>query len=274
MKFEEIKNKIKNLGNLKSLQEVKDTGLRVVKNTKTSEYWLIESEFLQSVIKSPRESETIQINPDNLRFRLIICHKDRKNLEKSFLIKYIEWGEKGDFNKRPSTENRIRWWDLGNREKCLFIVPCSFNDSFKVFENKNVLVDKRMYEGFCDSKKILVVLNSFLFPLMMELGTRVGLGEGLLDVTVEEVQKIRIVNPLLIREDITIPRRRIGNVFEEVRIDPKHPIREQEPKPLPDRKLLDDTVFDILGLTEDERKEVYWAVCELVQNRLQKANSI
>lgn len=54
-----------------------------------------------------------------------------------------------------------------------------------------------------------------------------------------------------------------------------HPsIREQKPNPPPDRKALDDIVFDILGLTEDERNEVYWAVCELVENRLDKARSV
>ena len=43
---------------------------------------------------------------------------------------------------------------------------------------------------------------------------------------------------------------------------------------MPDRKALDDIVFDALGLTEEERKEVYWAVAELVQNRLKKAKSV
>jgi hypothetical protein len=59
---------------------------------------------------------------------------------------------------------------------------------------------------------------------------------------------------------------------------------------LPDRILrgrsgkeaLDDVVFDALGLTEAERKpakqmadwDVYWAMCELVQNRLKKARSV
>jgi hypothetical protein len=41
-------------------------------------------------------------------------------------------------------------------------------------------------------------------------------------------------------------------------------------------------VFDALGFTEAERKsakliagrKVYWAVCELVQNRLKKARSV
>ncbi len=43
---------------------------------------------------------------------------------------------------------------------------------------------------------------------------------------------------------------------------------------LPDRKALDDIVFDALGLTEEERKEVYWAVAELAKNRLEKARSV
>jgi len=40
------------------------------------------------------------------------------------------------------------------------------------------------------------------------------------------------------------------------------------------RKALDDIIFGILGITEDERREVYWAVCELVKSRLQKARSV
>jgi hypothetical protein len=37
---------------------------------------------------------------------------------------------------------------------------------------------------------------------------------------------------------------------------------------------LDEVVFKLLGLTENEQLEVYQAVVELVKNRLAKANSI
>jgi len=43
---------------------------------------------------------------------------------------------------------------------------------------------------------------------------------------------------------------------------------------LPDRKELDDIVFDALGLTEEICKEVYWSVAELVKARLDKAKSV
>jgi hypothetical protein len=49
---------------------------------------------------------------------------------------------------------------------------------------------------------------------------------------------------------------------------------EQKPNSLPDGEAPDDIVFDILGLTEDERNEIYWAVCELLKNRLEKAKSV
>jgi len=66
----------------------------------------------------------------------------------------------------------------------------------------------------------------------------------------------------------------VGSIFDDCGIDPNKPIREQEPNPLPDRAELDNIIFDELGLTEEERKEVYWAVCELVKQRLEKARSL
>jgi len=37
---------------------------------------------------------------------------------------------------------------------------------------------------------------------------------------------------------------------------------------------LDNIVFDALNLTQEERKEVYRAVCRLVWNRISKARSV
>ena len=52
-------------------------------------------------------------------------------------------------------------------------------------------------------------------------------------------------------------------------------ICEQKPNfLLSNQNVLDAIIFGIFGLTEDERKEVYWAVCELVKNRLEKARSV
>jgi hypothetical protein len=36
---------------------------------------------------------------------------------------------------------------------------------------------------------------------------------------------------------------------------------------------LDDEIFDEIGLTPEERNEVYWSLAELVKQRLDKAGS-
>jgi len=103
-----------------------------------------------------------------------------------------------------------------------------------------------------------------------------------LKLQVYEIANLNILSPLIfenkknsIEKNINkISIRDIKNIFIEIGFDPDKPIREQVSNPLPDRKELDDIVFDIIGLTEDERKEVYWAVAELVQNRLKKAKSV
>jgi len=42
----------------------------------------------------------------------------------------------------------------------------------------------------------------------------------------------------------------------------------------PDRRALDEVVFDVLGLTAGEREAVYEAVVNLVRARLEKARSV
>lgn len=37
---------------------------------------------------------------------------------------------------------------------------------------------------------------------------------------------------------------------------------------------LNDIIFCAIGLTKEERKEVYWSVAELVKTRLEKARSV
>jgi hypothetical protein len=113
---------------------------------------------------------------------------------------------------------------------------------------------------------------------------RSNFGGGLLKIQTNEIANLLILNPRIFNNRInlldvnklflSIGNRNIKSIFYELGFDLTKPIREQQPNPLPDRKALDDVVFDALGLTEEERKEVYWATAELVKNRLDKARSV
>ena len=91
-----------------------------------------------------------------------------------------------------------------------------------------------------------------------------------------EVKNSLIVNPDLLPNNYNFSLRELHSIFTECGINPKSdiPIEEQEPNPLPDRAELDNIVFDALGLTAEERKEVYRAVCRLVWDRISKAGSV
>lgn len=84
MKFSEIKHKIKNLGYFKSLKEIKDAGLRIVKNSKTGDYWLIEARLLQPISSPIHEfvefSGYIHDNNTGDEFPEVLFIKSIKNL--------------------------------------------------------------------------------------------------------------------------------------------------------------------------------------------------
>lgn len=136
-----------------------------------------------------------------------------------------------------------------------------------------------------DRKTVCAILNSSFSLLLTEIIGRKNLGGGLLTFYGYELEKMYIVNPSnfssvmlsnLLKHYNEIKVRVIKSIFEECGINPTSevPIDEQEPNPLPDRLELDKIVFDALELTENERKEVYRAVCRLVWNRISKAESV
>ena len=78
--------------------------------------WEIEEEFLKPVIKSPRECKNIRVDPNQLQFKLFMCHVDKATLAGTATLEYIKWGESQGFHQRPSCRGRARWWDLGKRD--------------------------------------------------------------------------------------------------------------------------------------------------------------
>lgn len=241
--------------------------------------WGIEKEFLKPVFKSPRESKTILLNFKNLSLKVFDCRKTKEELMKTNALKYINWGEKQGFNKNPTCASRNYWWWLPNLESNIFM-QMSFNDVFKFwYSNTKIKCDARLYTISLESKIDAFILNSTVSAFFIEMYGRANLGEGALDFKVYEAENILILDSKNIKyvENKIIDNffsRNILSILEELGFDKTKPIRSQKPNPLPDRKALDDIIFDALGLTQAERKEVYYSVCELVQNRLNKARSV
>lgn len=272
-------------------------------NNNDVQRWGIEDKFLKNVITSPQESKKIDITNLNTAYKVFVCHEDLNTLLGSNALKYIKWGERAEieikrggskgrrvngYQTLETTKNRIRWYDLGSEHYPDLVWNYLHADISKVFYNgKKNLVNNVLYEiTFKDSNfaKIACLLqNSTLENLIINIHGRTNYGEGVLSLAVFEVKNIPVINPKYLSskdrstlENVynSFTKRELKSIFEECGIDPRKLIREQEPNPLPDRKKLDDIIFNMLSLTNEERKEVYWGVCELVQNRLKKAESV
>ena len=109
---------------------------------------------------------------------------------------------------------------------------------------------------------------------MLELFGRRNLGLGALDIEKPELKKLPVLDKNINFKNSNFFKREIKTIYDELGFDRTMPIREQEPNPLPDRAKLDNIIFDELGLTRNERKEVYWTICELVKQRQEKAKSL
>ena len=156
-------------------------------------------------------------------------------------------------------------------ERIFFIEGGDFfvNDSFFIGQ----LHDQRKL------RNTIIALNSTLSLLFVELRGRKGQGGGVLTFYGPEFTGHRVIDPSLldgIDDSVyeSLVTRDILDVYGECGFDKSLPFREQVPNPPRDRKAIDDHVFDILGLDEDERKEVYWTLCESVQNRNIKSKSV
>jgi len=293
--LEKGKNKLVKLGDIADVRFGIKTGVNeffYLSETRIKE-WEIEEEFIRPVIKSPRECRSILVNPKDLKYKIFICNKNKEDLKGTNALKYIEWGEKLEIIVKQgrdegkiikgvqnisSVKGRSSWYSLGSDFGANMFIQMTFNDSFPFYcADDAILADARLYEiknKEGEWKDLCLSLNSTLSVLFMELYGRANLGEGALDFKVYEAKNILLANIKNLNDKISFRMPR--SIFEECGIDIKSdtPIEEQEPKPLPDRAELDRVVFDTLGLTKDERKELYRAVCRLVWNRISKARSV
>ncbi|MEJ5225166.1 MAG: hypothetical protein WHV44_11975, partial [Anaerolineales bacterium] len=171
-----------------------------------------------------------------------------------------------------------------SRVKADMLFPRTFDNVHLVLWNKNrAAIGKEFYRIIAENRNpriLALILNSTFSILQRELIGLHNLGGGAIKFSSSDVGLFILPDlPEYLLDSSTLDsflNREINDVFKECGIDPQSgiPISEQEPNPLPDRKVLDDIVFDALGLTGEERKEVYRAVCQLVWERISKARSV
>lgn len=231
----------------------------------------IEKQFLKKVFKSPKDSESIKINPNDLNSYILLCDKSKKELSKDKyfnILKYIEWGEKQKtkdnikWNEVPTVIVRKYWYNVVEREPFDFFTVGFVDKRFMVFINNlkvcsnDVLFEWRIFNQR-KKKNLLRFLNSSLFYLFLEVNGRINLGDGVLKIIIPDLDNLLVINENNIEIELPeLKNRNIKSIFDEV--------KEK------DRNILDTEILKSLGLNPKEYlSRLYDGLCIMVKERLE-----
>ncbi len=272
----------------------KDEGLIAVKNDAGWEGY-IEEEFLEPLVKSPRELKHYQIKLEDLNYKVFICNISKKDLIKAnkyHALKYIEWGESKGYHNRSTCRARAKaqngiWWGLGFWRDADVILPM-FEDKRKyAFLNAvHAKVDAALYLVYYGNNIttpfMFSLLNSTYVGFLKEILARPPEGGGAIQMKVYHYMNMPVilVDANFHNSYSSLSGREIKTIFEELGLPaPARDLSNINPddlsldKVMPDRRELDKIIFEALGLTEEEQLEVYRSVVELVKERLLKSKT-
>ena len=225
--------------------------------------WGIEPEFRRPVMTSPRDSRSIAVDTTDLPRQLFMCHQDKDVLERTRALAYIKWGEAQGYHLRPSCRSRPRWYDVGRRETSQMAINYLIGTTGRTFLVTSGLHFSDNFQEInshaVQASLTCVAMNATISQLMFNVSGRANFGGGLMKIQTFEVENLTVVDPRLLPN-------LDARVFDSYNWDVLEPSTE--------RRQIDDAVFDILELTQDERDAVYEGVWEMVRNREQRAGSV
>jgi len=234
--------------------------------------WGIEQEFLVPVIKSPRECKRILIDPKDLKYKLFMCHKDKRELKGTVALEYIEWGEAQGFHERPSCSGRARWWEIvGSHDgRLAWAMIHAARHSVHINDSQTQL-DHNFFEiltpNNIEQEVLCAYAISILGVLAKELfGRQYGGGSGPLKTDGVDIVQLPFISPSRISWHKAETR-----LFDSVIVGEPFSIEIQKTNTI---SKLDNIFFSTLELTQGERDAVYEAVINLVEARLNKASSV
>lgn len=249
--------------------------------------WGIEQEFLFPLLKSPGDSDRILIDKDELALKVFVCRLTKEELKrqgKLNALKYIEWGEKQVFTSGAQSgltwpngaEVRGRkpgWYALPEyrgRPAKLFIAS-AYSDRFIFkYSPEPLIADKRLYflspnEGLSD-ELVAALMNSTIVAFFIEIIGRISLGDGALELTVEDADSYLLIPDIrkfkeeqcqeIIAAFKVLLQRPIGSILSEIKET--------------DRQRLDQAILLALGLKPEEwLLKIYKGLTELVRERIE-----
>ena len=234
------------------IQRVQADRIRIVRAGDRSVH-LLERKYLEPEVHNLMETNGvfgIRISRDELRLTVVLCSKPKEKLKKTRILKYIRWGEREGFHKRPTCASRALWYDLapGRRGDMFWPMAQQYRHLVPLNEPK-LVCNHNLFDVFAldgvDPDVLCGVLNSTIVALMKHLYGRLAGTEGNLKTEVIDVKMMTVPDPRRASTDVQ------QRIADSVRRMARRPARNLPDEfEFPDRQDLDDAVLELLGETD------------------------
>jgi hypothetical protein len=261
--FEKSRDKLTRLGDISHIQRGFTTGANdffYLDGNQITE-WGIETEFLRPAVKTPRDYYSVTI-PRRSAVHMFWCQKDKRELKGTNALQYILWGEKQDFDKRPSCRGRRLWYALNGPTAPTMIWPSAFFERFICYEcPKGYVADKVFYT--ITSEKLPLITRAYLNSSIVALFIEVEgyqLNHGGIFVTTEWLKRLPVLYESKV--DIEDAYRKIAK---------RDILLYEDEVKQPDRQELDKAILKALGLPTSLLGQLHQTVADSVKGRITKA---
>jgi hypothetical protein len=244
----------------------------------------IESKYLEPEVHSLMEVDSFTVSSEACSRLVLLVGKSKNALKDTYVLNYIEWGEKQNYHVGATCTARItterEWYDLTGHKRGVLFWPKSQQYKHIVPINKEHLqCNCNLYDihllNDIDAYVTGGVLNSsFVVLSKFQYGRPVGV-EGALKTEVVDVKMMLVPDP---RSAATRHQKRVAKAFEDLQkrkvfqflserrlreMTYKQTGKEAELKKLsdkceldmPDRRELDDAVLEMLGVRSKRRRQ-------------------
>lgn len=233
----------------------------------------LERTFLKPLLRT-KDFARVEARYKDVNNFVLVVNRAKPELRNTNVLKYIQMGEVKELDKLSTCASRKHWYDVGVRKPAaMFWSKLTYQKHLVPFNEAESFVDCNVYEitpkDESLAKALCAVLNSNLYAMFAELAGQKGLGEGANAMMVYDLERLPVIEVAKLDKQVIkrlekaldrLARRDIGPVIDEITKK--------------DHQSLDDIIFDILGLSQKERKEIYSSLKDLVLERTTKAKSV
>lgn len=256
--------------------------IRIVQAGDKSQH-LIEAEYLEPEIHTVLGLDSVEIITAELKQKVLLVNKSKKDLKGSKVLKYIEYGEREKFTERPTVAGRAKtgrnWYDITQDKRSDIVWAKAHQYRHLVWLNPDKLIaNNRMYDIFApqntNTKVLSAVLNSTFVALSKAFFGRYVGKEGYLETSVLDAKMMIVPNSNLASNKLG---KTLTSAFDSMRKRKALPLVNVDSTDeenwtgelaLADRQALDDAVLELIGITDaDERRvlrdELYREITKL-----------